>query len=134
MLSWVLIAVFSVIIILLIAGAGPWHRYFARRHMLGRPRLNSRAFALQFYPENLQIAALVRDILQEYIQVDLSQMQPSDQPVRDFYLGAIYGDEVEDFVMEIEQRFGIRFDDAEAKEMRTVDDIIRQIILKVEET
>lgn len=134
MLSWVLIASFSVITILLIAGAGPWHRYFSRRHMSGRPRLNRREFALQFYPENPEVAATVRDILQEYIQIDLSQMQPSDQPVHDFYLGAIYGDEVEDFVMEIEQRFGIRIEDAEAKEMRTVNDVIQQVVSKVKET
>ena len=131
-LVWVLIAGLILIATFVLAGAGPWNSYLARRHMAGRPRLDSREFAIQFYPESPEVASTVRDLLQEYIKVDLSQMQPSDQPVRDLYLGAIYGGETDDVVVAIERCFDIQIEDEVAEKMRTVDDLIRYVISKVE--
>ena len=129
---WILVAVF-VGALLLLVGTGCWNRHLSRRHMAGRPHLSGREFAQKYYPEHVEVSAKARDILQEYIKVDLSQMEPADQPVCDFHLGAIDGEETVDVIVALEEFFGIKIEDAEAEKMRTVDDIISRVISGVED-
>jgi acyl carrier protein len=118
---------------LVVAGARLWNRHLARKHLAGRSRLNSQDFGRRFYPDNASVAARVRDILQEHVRVDLAQLDPSDQPVRDLYLAAIDGEETHDVIAALEECFGIKIEDGDAARMRSVDDIVRYVIAKTEE-
>ena len=116
---------------LLVLGCQFWNRRLIRKHLAGRPSLTSHEFGQRYYPENSDLAATIRDILQEFVEADLSQLGPADQPVRDLYLDAFDGFAPNDLIAAFEDRFGIQIEDSAAAEMRTVDDIIMYVISKV---
>ena len=105
----------------------------ARRHLAGRPRRSSAEFGREFYPGQASIAAEMRDILAEHLPVDLSQVEPSDQPVRDLRMDDLDSLATVDFVVALEGHFGIKIENADAEQMRTVDDVIRYVIKKLDE-
>lgn len=110
-----------------------WNRHFVRKRTAGRPSLTSQEFGQRYYPDNSELAATVRDVLQKHIGIDLSKLEPSDQPVKNFYLGAFDGYATEDVIVDIEKAFGIQIKNEDAEKMRSVDDIIRYVISKVQE-
>ena len=116
---------------LLVLGCHFWNRHLIRKHLAGRPSLTSHEFGQRYYPENSDLAATIRDILQQSIGTDISCITPADQPVQDLYLDAFDGSAPNDLIATIENRFGIQIDDASAEEMRTLDDIIMYVISKV---
>ncbi|MFA6173500.1 MAG: acyl carrier protein [Kiritimatiellales bacterium] len=118
---------------LLVWGCQFWNRCLIRKHLAGRPSLTSHEFGQRYYPENSDLAATIRDILQQFIRTDISRITPPDQPVRDLYLDAFDGLAPNDLIAVIEDRFGIQIEDSAAEKMRTVDDIIKQVIAKVQE-
>ena len=104
----------------------------ARKKIAGRPRRSSLEFGQTFYPANPEIAAKVRDILSENLPVDLSQLEPKDQPVFDLYMDALDSMATLEFIIALEEEFGISIDDIDAEKMRTFDDVCKYVIAMLE--
>jgi len=105
----------------------------ARRCLAGRPRRSSLEFGKEFYPDRAVVAGAVRDILAEHLPVDLSQIEPSDEPVRDLRMDALDSMAVVELVIALEEHFRIKIEDADGERMRTLDDVIRYVIAKLDE-
>lgn len=132
-MSITIVLVIICVAVLLVLGTQCWNRHLARKYLAGRPGLTSHEFGQRYYPENCDLAATIRDILQQFIGTDISCITPYDQPVRDLYLDAFDGLAPNDLIAAIEARFGIQIEDSAAEKMRTVDDIIKHVITKVQE-
>ena len=60
-------------------------------------------------------------------------MEPPDQPVRDLHMDDLDSLAAEEFIIELEKHFGIKILDADAEQMRTVDEVVRYVIAKVDQ-
>ena len=101
--------------------------------MGGRPRRPGREFGEKFYPDHAEIATKVRDILADHLPIDLSRLEPSDQPVIDLKMDDMDSMSTVEFVIALEKEFAIKITNADAKKMRTFDDICTCVIARVKE-
>lgn len=132
-MKWMIIIGIVTLIVVLLAMVDVTCKRAARKHIAGRPRRSTLEFGQQFYPDRASVAAEVRDILAKYIPVDLSQLEPSDQPVRDLHMDDLDSMATLEFVIALEEHFGITIEDPDAEQMRTVDDVVRYVISKVDQ-
>ena len=105
----------------------------ARKKLVGRPRRSSLEFGQRFYPCQAEVAAQVRDILSRNLPVDLSQLEPGDQPVADLHMDDLDSMSTVEFVIALEEKFDISIADADAEKMRTFDDICTHVIAQLKE-
>jgi len=104
----------------------------ARKKMTGRPRRSSLDFGKTFYPDHAEIAGQVRDLLSEQLPIDLSQIEPTDEPVADLHMDDLDSMSTVTFLMALEERFDISITDKVAGEMLTFDDICSHVISQIE--
>ena len=95
--------------------------------MAGREALSDALFAARFYPEDAEsVAVRIRRILAKHLLADLSRLHPTDRIREDLRLGAGDGlDEVE-FLMEVEDEFGISITE-EDPVVTAVDDLVELV-------
>ena len=108
-------------------------RRLAEQYMGGRPRRSSDEFGKEFYPDDAHIAARVRDILADYLPLDLAQLEPGDQPVIDLKMDDLDSMSTVEFVIALENEFDIKITDADAEKMRTFNAICTHVISKLKE-
>ena len=121
--------------VILLVGSYVWLRRFETRryqsikdraldHMAGRPRLNPEEFAARcFEPDVAPVARRIREMLPQHLEIDLSQMQPTDELVADLRMDALDSMSTAYFLLEIEDEFKIKIPDADAEAMRTLEDL-----------
>ena len=133
-MQWmIIIGVVAIIFLLVWVVDLTWKRK-ARRHMAGRPCQSSLEFGKEFYPDQESVAASIRDILAKHIAVDISQIEPSNQFARDLHMDDLDSMASVECGMALEEHFGIKIQDADAQRMRSVDDLVRYVIEKVNQT
>jgi acyl carrier protein len=96
----------------------------ALNHMAGRQALNEKEFGKEFFSNDPEIAAKLREILSRHIPIDLSQMQPNDRFVEDLRMDALDSMSTVEYVIEIEKEFGIRIPDSAAEKMITFQSVV----------
>jgi len=97
----------------------------ARAHMAGRMVLSNVEFGKQFFPtDRAEIATKLREILSRHIPIDLSQMQPDDRFVQDLRMDALDSMSTVEYVIEIEEAFGINIPDSAAEKMITFQNVV----------
>ena len=109
------------------------YRRSAREYMSSRRRRSALEFGREFYPDRPEVASEIRDLLAKHIPIDLAQLEPSDQPVQDLHMDDLDSMATTEFLMDIEDRFGIKIEESAAIQMRTVDDIVRYVIAKIDQ-
>jgi acyl carrier protein len=93
--------------------------------MQGRPSLTDEGFGNKFFPpDRSEIAARLRQIMSRHIAVDLSRLHPDDLIVEDIRMDSLDSMATVEFLIEIEQEFGISVSDAEAEQMRTLRAVV----------
>lgn len=108
-------------------------RRLAEQHMGGRPRRSSGEFGKEFYPDHAHVAARIRDLLAEYLPLDLAQLEPGDRPVIDLKMDDLDSMSTVELVIALEKEFEINILDADAEKMITFDDICTHVISKLKE-
>jgi acyl carrier protein len=129
-MKWIITIGLLGVVMLLVLLHDMFQKRSARKHMAGRPRRSAAEFGREFYPERAEAASEIRDILAKYIPVDLAQLEPSDQPVRDLHMDDLDSMATAEFIMTVEERFGIVVAEADMEKLRTFDDIVRYVIAK----
>ena len=105
-----------------------------QRLMAGRDLLSDEEFGECFFsPSQAHIAARTREILARHIDVDLSQLHPSDRPVEDLRMVALDSLSDVEFICDIEEEFDIKLEEQEGDQLRTVEDIVRYVSEKLAE-
>ena len=102
-----------------------------RKRLSTRPPLSPEQFAQQFYPEHAAIAARVREILQNEIEVDISGARPTDSFLDDLEMGDSMS--TVELVMALEKEWDITIQDTEAEKAATIDSLVILVIGKVED-
>jgi acyl carrier protein len=109
----------------------------ALAHMAGRPALSETEFGKRYFTsDKAEIAAKLRIILRDHLDVDLSQMQPLDRFVEDLRMDALDSMSTVEFVIDVEQKFGIKIPDSAAEKMRTFQEVVDYVVetVKAKET
>lgn len=93
--------------------------------MAGRAALTHEEFGRHFFPpEQAEMAAVLRDILEDYIGLDLARAQPGDNMFTDLGLSQLDGLEDVEMVMQIEDRFKVKLDEARCEKVVTLRDLV----------
>jgi acyl carrier protein len=99
-------------------------RLRALKHMEGRVPLMDAEFGHQnFPPSEAQIAAQVRAIFAKHIDVNVSQAHPDDKLVEDLRMDALDSMSTVEFLLELEDHFGVAIPESAAAQMRTLRDL-----------
>lgn len=108
-------------------------RRLVEKFMGGRLRRSSAEFGREYYPDNADIAARVRDILAKHIPLNIDRLEPSDRPVIDLKMDDLDSMSAAEFIIALEKEYGISIANADAERMKTFDDICRYVISKLKE-
>ena len=91
----------------------------------GRPVLNENEFATRYFPpDRAEIAIKLRKILANHIGIDLSRMKPTDRFVEDFRMEDMDSMSTVEYVIAIENEFGIEIPDSAAEKMATFQSVV----------
>ena len=102
-----------------------------------RPPRSDQEFYKTFFsgsPYSVELVTKIRSIFKEYIDIDLSQLEPDDDLSKDFR--AIWElDSMADveIIKSLEDAFSLRISDIEASETRTFRDVVALIHRKTEQ-
>ena len=100
--------------------------------MAGRSQKSSYEFGVAFYPTYASTASTVKNILEEYLPIDLAQLEPSDRLVQDLRMDALDSMSTVEFIIALEKHFDISIADKDAENMHTFDDVCSYVIKTLE--
>jgi acyl carrier protein len=101
----------------------------AQKYMEGRPSLTAQEYSTYYFPqEEADVAAQVRTMFSQRIDLDVSRVHPDDRLVDDLRMDALDSMSTIEFVMDLEKHFNIDIPDRAAVEMRTLNDITAFIV------
>jgi acyl carrier protein len=93
--------------------------------MIERRPLNEQKFGSHYFSsDRAEIAAKLRKILANHIDVDLSRMAPTDRFIQDLRMDDLDSMSTVEYVIEIEKEFGIKIPDSAAEKMITFQSIV----------
>ncbi len=96
--------------------------------MAGRPSLTEQEFGLRYFSsDRAEIAAKLRKILTDLMDVDLSGMNPSDRFIEDLRMDDLDSMSTVEFVIEIEKEFGIKVPNSAAEKMLTFQSVVNYV-------
>jgi len=98
------------------------NRRTAQRLLGDRPARDPAAFGRAYFGESERRATLasqVREVLAEHVPYALAGLGPEDAFVRDLRMDALDSMSTVDFVLGLEERFGIKIPEADAKAILT---------------
>jgi acyl carrier protein len=94
-------------------------------HFQGRPVLNEKEFGQYYFsPDRAEIAAELRKILANHIDIDLSRINPADRFIQDLRMDDLDSMSTVEFVIEIEKEFGIKIPNSAAEKMFTFQSVV----------
>ncbi|MGA3143101.1 MAG: acyl carrier protein [Verrucomicrobiota bacterium] len=94
-------------------------------HMARRPSLTEQEFGLRYFSsDRAEIAAKLRKILTNLMDVDLSGMKPSDRFIQDLRMDDLDSMSTVEFVIQIEKEFGIEIPNSAAEKMTTFQSVV----------
>ena len=94
-------------------------------HFQGRPVLNEKEFGQHYFsPDRAEIAAKLRKILANHINIDLSRMNPADRFIQDLRMDDLDSMSTVEYVIEIEKEFAIKIPDSAAEKMTTFQSVV----------
>jgi acyl carrier protein len=103
-------------------------RRLAEEHLAGREPLSDQEFGEKFFSaDRASIASRTRAILASHLPLDLSRMRPDDRLVADLRMEELDSFATVEFLLEVEEEFGIRVPDEEAERMRTLGDLVEYV-------
>jgi len=103
-------------------------RRLAKEHLAGREPLSDQEFGEKFFSaDRASIASRTRAILASHLPLDLSRMRPDDRLVADLRMEELDSFATVEFLLEVEEEFGIRVPDEEAERMRTLGDLVEYV-------
>lgn len=106
----------------------------AEHRLAQRPQLTSKQFAEMHFGESALRAALaaeLRDMLGRHVPFALEGMGPDDAFVRDLRIDDFDSLASVEFLLHVEERFGIKVPDKVAKSMRTFRELVDYLALRV---
>jgi len=120
---------------LIAAGVLFEHRVRGRisRLMFSRQPLSDEAFGATFFPARwTEAASRVRRIVGEQIDIDMSRALPSDRFLDDLRMDDLDSLASITIVMQIEEEFGIKITDGEAKRIITIEQLVNCVGCKLD--
>jgi len=94
-------------------------------HFQGRPVLNEKEFGQHYFSsDRAEIAAKLRKILANHIEIDLSRVSPTDRFIEDLRMDDLDSMSTVEFVIEIENEFGIKIPNSAAEKMHTFQSVV----------
>jgi len=120
---------------LIAAGVLFEHRVRSRlaRHMSSRVPLSDEAFgSTYFHARWTKAASRIRCIVCEQLDIDMSRVLPSDRLVDDLRMDVLDSLASITIVMQIEEEFGIKITDDEAKSIITIEQLVNCVGCKLD--
>jgi acyl carrier protein len=127
---------FLVVVVILVAAAvllSDWTtKRRACRHLAGRCSRSSDEFGREFFREHAAVASRIRDILGKHLPIDLAGLCPEDRPVQDLLMDQLDSMSTVEFMIDVEEEFGIEVSDADASKLKTVREIVEYVVRQVD--
>ena len=96
-----------------------------QEHFRGRPVLNEEEFGRHYFPpDRAEIAAKLRKILANNIKTDMSRLSPADRFIEDLRMEDLDSMSTVEFVIEVEEQFGIKIPDSAAGKITTLQQAV----------
>lgn len=94
-------------------------------HFRGRPTLDEGEFGRHYFsPEKAEIAGRLREILADYVGIDLSRMNPSDRFIEDLRMEDFDSMATVEFIIAIEKEFEIEIPNSVVEKMTTFQSVV----------
>lgn len=119
----------------------PWSIWYARHqyrlersravaHMDGRPALDPKQFGQTYFgQDHAETAARLKNVLAAHIPLDISKLHPDDKLVDDLRMDVLDSLSTQEFIMQVEEEFGVTIPNSEAGNMRTFKDVFDYVVL-----
>jgi len=104
-----------------------------RRHIAGREPLSAHELAsLYFQSHEARVAERMIEVLGRHLAIDLACLRPDDRLVADLRMDALDSLSTVEFVLDIEEEFGVKIPDRVAEQILTFRQVVEYVASGVE--